>query len=117
MMLTIKYMILIIMLITLIIMLITMISKKSIIDIQKSSPFECGFNPMSMKRLPFSIHFFIIAIIFLIFDVEIVIIMPMIMTFKYSLMKFWMLTSISFIIILIMGLYYEWKNGMLNWEK
>nr|YP_010963633.1 NADH dehydrogenase subunit 3 [Tribulocentrus zhenbaensis]WKZ08116.1 NADH dehydrogenase subunit 3 [Tribulocentrus zhenbaensis] len=116
-MLTMKFMMLIIFTITMIILLIMLMSKKSIIDMQKSSPFECGFNPMSKKRLPFSIHFFMIAIIFLIFDVEIVIIMPMVMTIKFSVIKFWSLTCMSFIVILIIGLYYEWFNGLLSWTK
>nr|YP_010930312.1 NADH dehydrogenase subunit 3 [Apphia nigricauda]WKK49901.1 NADH dehydrogenase subunit 3 [Apphia nigricauda] len=98
------------------IMLIT-ISKKSIIDLQKSSPFECGFNPMSYSRLPFSIHFFLIAVIFLIFDIEIIIIIPMILLIKSTKLLFWMLTSLIFIIILIIGLYHEWYNGMLNWTN
>nr|YP_009692132.1 NADH dehydrogenase subunit 3 [Tricentrus brunneus]ATG83181.1 NADH dehydrogenase subunit 3 [Tricentrus sp. EMHAU-15062504]QEG98476.1 NADH dehydrogenase subunit 3 [Tricentrus brunneus] len=116
-MLTIKYMILTIIMIMTIITLITLMSKKSIIDMQKSSPFECGFNPMSKKRLPFSIHFFLVAIIFLIFDVEIVIIMPMVMSMKFTTMKFWSLTCITFLFILLLGLYYEWSNGLLNWTK
>nr|QDO72170.1 NADH dehydrogenase subunit 3 [Gargara sp. 16071360] len=117
MMLTMKYMMLIISITITISTLIIMMSKKSIISTQKSSPFECGFNPISNKRLPFSIHFFMIAIIFLIFDVEIVIIMPMVMTMKFSMMKFWGLTATIFISILLIGLYYEWLNGLLNWTK
>nr|YP_010849312.1 NADH dehydrogenase subunit 3 [Krisna quadrimaculosus]WGG89452.1 NADH dehydrogenase subunit 3 [Krisna quadrimaculosus] len=109
---------LIIMLILMLIsMLILMTTKKKKLIMQKSSPFECGFNPLSNKRLPFSIHFFLIAIIFLIFDIEIIIIMPSIMMMKFSLMKFWMVTSITTMIIIIMGLYHEWMNGMLNWTK
>nr|QJT42835.1 NADH dehydrogenase subunit 3 [Empoascanara dwalata] len=98
-------------------LLIVMINKKQISDSQKSSPFECGFNPMTFKRLPFSIHFFLIAVIFLIFDIEIIIILPMILTLKSSQMTAWLLTSTIFILILILGLYHEWINGMLNWTK
>nr|AXS67639.1 NADH dehydrogenase subunit 3 [Cicadellidae gen. sp. 1 JCX-2018] len=97
--------------------IILSISYKSMINSQKSSPFECGFNPMSQTRLPFSIHFFMIAVIFLIFDIEIIIIMPLIITMKISMMKNWLTIALIFIIILIMGLYYEWMNGMLNWTK
>nr|YP_010531274.1 NADH dehydrogenase subunit 3 [Mileewa mira]UXX17533.1 NADH dehydrogenase subunit 3 [Mileewa mira] len=100
-----------------ILIMIMLISKKSIIDIQKSSPFECGFNPTSSKRLPFSIHFFLIAVIFLIFDIEIIIIIPMIFTLKSTLMMYWINTTISLIIVLTMGLYHEWNNGMLKWTK
>nr|YP_011036790.1 NADH dehydrogenase subunit 3 [Macropsidius duuschulus]WRK21472.1 NADH dehydrogenase subunit 3 [Macropsidius duuschulus] len=108
----------ILMLITLtIIILINLISIKSISDKEKLSPFECGFNPMSKKRMPFSIHFFLIAAIFLIFDVEIIIMIPMIMTMKTSMLISWIKTSVSFIMVLILGLYHEWMNGMLNWTK
>nr|WRK21511.1 NADH dehydrogenase subunit 3 [Selenocephalus sp.] len=100
---------------TIITFLILLVSKKSIMDTQKSTPFECGFNPMSYSRLPFSIHFFMIAVIFLIFDIEIIMIMPLILIIKTTLVKFWVLTSIIFIIILLAGLYHEWKNGMINW--
>nr|UEK24901.1 NADH dehydrogenase subunit 3 [Kolla paulula] len=98
-------------------MMIVMISKKSIIDLQKSTPFECGFNPVSYKRLPFSIHFFLIAVIFLIFDIEIIIILPMIMTMKITMILYWILTSLLFLIILLLGLFHEWYNGMLNWTS
>nr|YP_010963594.1 NADH dehydrogenase subunit 3 [Leptocentrus longispinus]WKZ08077.1 NADH dehydrogenase subunit 3 [Leptocentrus longispinus] len=98
-------------------LMMMMMSKKSILENQKMSPFECGFNPLSSKRVPFSIHFFTTAIIFLIFDVEIVIILPMIMTMKMSMIKFWMATFMVFIAILLMGLYYEWFNGLLEWTN
>nr|YP_010582876.1 NADH dehydrogenase subunit 3 [Uzeldikra longiprocessa]UGN61296.1 NADH dehydrogenase subunit 3 [Uzeldikra longiprocessa] len=111
------YMLIIIMLTMTITMLIMMIGKKMIIELQKSTPFECGFNPMSYKRLPFSIHFFLIAVLFLIFDIEIIIILPMVLTMKTSLMMPWMITSMLFLMIIILGLYHEWFNGMLNWTK
>nr|YP_010610856.1 NADH dehydrogenase subunit 3 [Sahlbergotettix salicicola]WAP91677.1 NADH dehydrogenase subunit 3 [Sahlbergotettix salicicola] len=115
--LTMMHTIMIMMIILLIMFMLIMISKKSIVDMEKLSPFECGFNPMSNKRLPFSIHFFLVAVIFLIFDIEIIIILPMIITMKYTLMKYWLLTSVMFILVLMMGLYHEWYNGMLKWTK
>nr|WRQ18140.1 NADH dehydrogenase subunit 3 [Anaceratagallia venosa] len=98
-------------------MLIMTMSMKMIFSKQKSSPFECGFNPVSMKRLPFSIHFFLIAVLFLIFDIEIIIIMPMIFSMKFSMMKSWITSSYLIIIILITGLYNEWYQGMLKWTN
>nr|UFK32224.1 NADH dehydrogenase subunit 3 [Aguriahana sp. 1 BY-2021a] len=112
-----KHLMMIMIIVTAILMLIMTISKKTIVDLQKSTPFECGFNPMTFKRLPFSIHFFLIAVIFLIFDIEIIIILPMTLTLKSSLLSMWALTGTMFIIILIIGLYHEWTNGMLNWTK
>uniref|UniRef100_UPI003002921A NADH dehydrogenase subunit 3 n=1 Tax=Triatoma boliviana TaxID=3120505 RepID=UPI003002921A len=99
------------------IILCTVISKKSILDKEKMSPFECGFDPKSSSRMPFSIQFFLIAVLFLIFDIEIVIMLPMIITLKYSFHKMWLLTIMTFITILLMGLYHEWKNGVLEWAN
>nr|YP_010140045.1 NADH dehydrogenase subunit 3 [Balala fujiana]QQK57700.1 NADH dehydrogenase subunit 3 [Balala fujiana] len=106
---------------TIIVILMTTIilitNKKNILDMEKSSPFECGFNPMSNKRLPFSIHFFLIAVIFLIFDVEVIIILPSLFSMKYSMTMNWMITLVLFMLTLIMGTFHEWKNGMLDWTK
>nr|QGR23974.1 NADH dehydrogenase subunit 3 [Drosophila borborema]QGR24026.1 NADH dehydrogenase subunit 3 [Drosophila seriema] len=109
---------LIIMMISFIVMILaSILSKKTLIDREKSSPFECGFDPKSSSRLPFSLRFFLITIIFLIFDVEIALILPMIIIFKFSNMLIWMSTSIIFILILLGGLYHEWNQGMLNWSN
>nr|YP_010757432.1 NADH dehydrogenase subunit 3 [Leofa pulchella]WEU77775.1 NADH dehydrogenase subunit 3 [Leofa pulchella] len=117
MLLTMYSLLTILLLSSIIVMLILLVMKKTILDTQKSTPFECGFNPMSYARLPFSLHFFMIAVIFLIFDVEIILIMPMIITLKSSMVLYWMLTSIMFTIILIGGVFHEWNNGMINWTK
>nr|YP_009485901.1 NADH dehydrogenase subunit 3 [Paroster microsturtensis]AVZ66474.1 NADH dehydrogenase subunit 3 [Paroster microsturtensis] len=107
----------IIMLITLITMsLASILSKKTYMDREKNSPFECGFDPIDSARLPFSIHFFLIAVIFLIFDVEIALLLPMIMIYKISQIKLLMITSMFFIFILLIGLYHEWNQGALNWK-
>nr|QIC19207.1 NADH dehydrogenase subunit 3 [Ocydromia sp. DY-2020] len=109
---------LIILLIAIITMTIaSILSKKSFIDREKSSPFECGFDPSSSSRLPFSLRFFLITIIFLIFDVEIALILPMILILNFSNMLMWMTTSMIFIFILLIGLYHEWNQGALNWSN
>nr|YP_010155425.1 NADH dehydrogenase subunit 3 [Dicraeus orientalis]QQX44918.1 NADH dehydrogenase subunit 3 [Dicraeus orientalis] len=102
---------------SIVMLLASVLSKKSIVDREKSSPFECGFDPKSSSRLPFSLHFFLITIIFLIFDVEIALILPMILIINYSNLMVWTFTSIIFIIILLIGLYHEWNQGMLNWSN
>jgi NADH-ubiquinone oxidoreductase chain 3 len=67
-----------------VILLASILSKKIFYDREKCSPFECGFDPLNSSRIPFSIRFFLITIIFLIFDVEIALILPIILTFKVS---------------------------------
>nr|AVN67460.1 NADH dehydrogenase subunit 3 [Gyna capucina] len=102
---------------TVIMMLATLISKKTIEDREKSSPFECGFDPKSSARLPFSLRFFLIAMIFLIFDVEIALLLPMTIIMMSSNMISWVLTSSLFLIILLIGLYHEWNQGSLEWAS
>nr|AXS65686.1 NADH dehydrogenase subunit 3 [Staphylinoidea sp. 11 KM-2017] len=94
----------------------SMISKKSFLDREKISPFECGFDPFTSARLPFSIHFFLIAVIFLIFDVEITLIMPFILIMKISKLMSFIITITFFIMILLLGTYHEWHQGALNWS-
>nr|YP_010414772.1 NADH dehydrogenase subunit 3 [Mocis undata]URT60126.1 NADH dehydrogenase subunit 3 [Mocis undata] len=93
------------------------LSKKSFTDREKSSPFECGFDPKSSARIPFSLHFFLITVIFLIFDVEIALIFPIIPLFKMVNFMLWTKISFFFLIILIIGLYHEWNQNMLNWTN
>nr|QLY90220.1 NADH dehydrogenase subunit 3 [Hydraena gracilis] len=102
--------------ITMIMMLLaSLISKKTFMDREKTSPFECGFDPKSPARMPFSIHFFLIAIIFLIFDVEITLLVPLILIMPYTNILNYLIITMFFIMILLLGLYHEWNQGALNW--
>nr|ALO77630.1 NADH deshydrogenase subunit 3 [Galerucinae sp. 846596] len=106
-----------IILISLLILVLNLTSKKMFYDREKNSPFECGFDPKTHARLPFSLHFFLIAIIFLIFDVEITLLLPLIMIFNNSNIIQYSCLLIFFIFILLIGLYHEWNQGALNWKK
>nr|WIL79958.1 NADH dehydrogenase subunit 3 [Tenerus hilleri] len=108
----------IIMLISLImIILASILSKKTFMDREKNSPFECGFDPKSSARTPFSLHFFLIAMIFLIFDVEITLILPFIIIMKMTNLMNFILISLFTIFILLIGLFHEWNQGALNWTS
>uniref|UniRef100_UPI0031F42817 NADH dehydrogenase subunit 3 n=1 Tax=Dericorys tibialis TaxID=3139890 RepID=UPI0031F42817 len=101
-----------------IVMLIaTILSKKMINDREKSSPFECGFDPKSSARMPFSLRFFLMAVIFLIFDVEIALILPIVIIMKTSNIIIWTMSTMFFILVLMGGLYHEWNQGALQWAE
>nr|YP_009526484.1 NADH dehydrogenase subunit 3 [Hycleus cichorii]ATP06048.1 NADH dehydrogenase subunit 3 [Hycleus cichorii] len=101
----------------LMLVIVSLISKKSFIDREKSSPFECGFDPKSSARLPFSLHFFMIAIIFLIFDVEITLLLPLIISLEASNPFNYFIVMMIFILTLLIGLFHEWNQGALNWTS
>nr|AAK55289.2 NADH dehydrogenase subunit 3 [Thrips imaginis] len=95
----------------------TMISKKSQKSREKQIPFECGFNFFNSARMPFSMQFFLIAIIFIIFDVEIILIIPLIPSIFKSNIILWTKTSMMFLIILLVGILMEWKEKTFDWKK
>nr|YP_009459965.1 NADH dehydrogenase subunit 3 [Eochionelasmus ohtai]AUT77222.1 NADH dehydrogenase subunit 3 [Eochionelasmus ohtai] len=97
------------------IMISTLFSKKTILDREKASPFECGFDPKSTSRLPFSIRFFLIAIVFLIFDIEISILLPLGLTSGSLPPLIWLSGGAVFLMLVTLGLYYEWKENTLDW--
>nr|AXS66116.1 NADH dehydrogenase subunit 3 [Curculionoidea sp. 28 KM-2017] len=95
---------------------LSLLSKKSFYDREKGSPFECGFDPKNLARLPFSLHFFLIAIIFIIFDVELTLFLPMVIISKFSNLASLSATFSAFIVILLFGLFHEQSQGALNWK-
>nr|WSP02089.1 NADH dehydrogenase subunit 3 [Ortmanniana ligamentina] len=85
-------------------------------DWEKMSPFECGFDPMGSSRVPFSLRFFLLAVIFVVFDVEIVLLFPVVMVMG----GYWMWVSgylvLSFFLVLLFGgVIHEWREGSLEW--
>uniref|UniRef100_A0AB39J1E3 NADH-ubiquinone oxidoreductase chain 3 n=1 Tax=Tutufa sp. TaxID=3160660 RepID=A0AB39J1E3_9CAEN len=93
------------------------LAKRALSDREKSSPFECGFDPIKSARLPFSLRFFLLAIIFLIFDVEIVLLLPVLSSMITSFSMELMIGGFAFLIILIVGLFHEWNEGSLDWAQ
>ena len=103
--------------IPLIVLLITLlINARSFKDREKSRPFECGFDPKNRARLPFSTRFFLLAVIFMVFDIEIVLLLPVPLTSASIITSNTLLGAGLFLFILIVGLLHEWKEGSLDWS-
>merc|ERR1711915_838422 len=86
---------------------------KALADRQIIRPFECGFDPKSKPRLPLSIRFYLIAIIFLIFDVELVLIFPVVFSTGQDVFVS-IRALLVFVLVLLLGLYYELSQGRLR---
>ena len=84
-------------------------------DLEQSSPFECGFRPWENRRQAFSIQFFLVALIFLIFDIELVLIFPLVVTAGKSLPFLSLMVFIIFLMILTAGFIFEWLTSQLEW--
>lgn len=103
---------------TILISINILISLKIFKDREKPSPYECGFNPLTPPHLPFSIQFYLIAVIFLIFDIEILLILPFIPSLIINTNLFyWIISFLIIYIILIIGLIYEWNEQSIIWLK
>jgi NADH-quinone oxidoreductase subunit A len=84
-------------------------------DPEKLAPYECGFDPFEEARLKFDVRFYLVAILFIIFDLEIAFLFPWAITLKQI---GWpgFLSMMFFLTILGIGFVYEWQKGALEWE-
>lgn len=84
-------------------------------DPEKVSAYECGFNAFDDARMKFDVRFYLVAILFIIFDLEIAFLFPWAVGFKdLGLLGFW--SMMVFLAVLTVGFAYEWKKGALEWE-
>nr|YP_009680584.1 NADH dehydrogenase subunit 3 [Chamberlainia hainesiana]QDH07358.1 NADH dehydrogenase subunit 3 [Chamberlainia hainesiana] len=84
---------------------------------EKSSPFECGFDPLGSSRVPFSLRFFLLAVIFVVFDVEIVLLFPAVAVIGGAYIWVGGYTMlVLFLVLLFVGVIHEWREGSLEWE-
>nr|AGA83784.1 NADH dehydrogenase subunit 3 [Cryptosylvicola randrianasoloi] len=86
-------------------------------DQEKLSPYECGFDPLGSARLPFSIRFFLVAILFLLFDLEIALLLPLPWATQLQNPITTLIWASTIILFLTMGLIYEWTQGGLEWAE
>ena len=84
-------------------------------DEAKNSPYECGFEAFEDARMKFDVRYYLVAILFILFDLEIAFLFP----WAVALHEVWMagfVAVIIFLSILVVGFAYEWKKGALDWE-
>nr|WNO18525.1 NADH dehydrogenase subunit 3 [Eulepetopsis sp.] len=86
------------------------------VDREMMSPFECGFDSVGSSRVPFSLRFFLLAVIFLIFDVEVVLLFPFVSKGLFQLNFMVVFSGFIFLVILFGGLIHEWNEGSLDWS-
>ena len=84
-------------------------------DAEKLSQYECGFEPFGNARSKFDVRFYLVAILFIIFDLEVAFLFPWAITLgNIGLFGFW--SMMVFLAVLTVGFIYEWKKGALEWE-
>ncbi len=84
-------------------------------DPEKVSAYECGFNAFDDARMKFDVRFYLVSILFIIFDLEVAFLFPWAVAFgELSLAAFW--SMMVFLFVLTVGFAYEWKKGALEWE-
>ena len=99
----------------LILMVAPLVAAVSNPDYEKNSAYECGFEPFESARLKFDVRFYLVAILFIIFDLEVAFLFPWAVSLgNIGLLGFW--SMMFFLLILTVGFVYEWKKGALDWE-
>jgi len=84
-------------------------------DPEKLSAYECGFNAFDDARMKFDVRFYLVAILFIIFDLEVAFLFPWAITFgKLGALGFW--SMMVFLGVLTIGFIYEWRKGALDWD-
>ena len=84
-------------------------------DPEKLSAYECGFNAFDDARMKFDVRFYLVAILFIIFDLEVSFLFPWAVAFKQlGVLGFW--SMMVFLAVLTIGFIYEWKKGALEWD-
>jgi NADH-quinone oxidoreductase subunit A len=100
---------------TLMILMASFVVARQRPDTEKLSPYECGFEPFEDTRGRFDVRFYLVAILFIIFDLEVAFLFPWAVSLgNIGMFGFW--SMMFFLAILTIGFVYEWKKGALEWE-
>jgi NADH-quinone oxidoreductase subunit A len=97
------------------IVLVSFIAARQKPDSEKLSPYECGFEPFADARSKFDVRYYLVSILFIIFDLEVAFLFPWAVSLgSIGLLGFW--SMIVFLLVLTVGFIYEWRKGALEWE-
>jgi NADH-quinone oxidoreductase subunit A len=97
------------------IVIVSLVAARQKPDSEKLSPYECGFEPFADARSKFDVRFYLVSILFIIFDLEVAFLIPWAVSLgAIGLFGFW--SMIVFLLVLTVGFIYEWRKGALEWE-
>jgi NADH-quinone oxidoreductase subunit A len=97
------------------IVLVSFIAARQKPDSEKLSPYECGFEPFADARSKFDVRYYLVSILFIIFDLEVAFLFPWAVSLgSIGMLGFW--SMIVFLLVLTVGFVYEWRKGALEWE-
>ena len=100
---------------SLIIFVLSFLVSQKADDREKLTAYECGFNPFEDSRNEFDVRFYLVAILFIIFDLEVAFLFPWAISIgEIGLFGFW--SMVIFLSILVVGFIYEWRKGALEWD-
>lgn len=84
-------------------------------DAEKNAPYECGFQAFESSRIPFDVRFYLVAILFIIFDLETAFFFPWALALR-KIGWFGLMAMMMFLGLLVIGFIYEWRRGALDWD-
>jgi len=100
---------------SIILILLSSVLAPSLNDFEKNTSYECGFEPFGDARNSFNLQFYIVGILFIIFDLEVAFMLPWaIVLGNLGIFSYWVM--MFFLVVLTIGFVYEWKKGALNWS-
>ena len=102
--------------ITIVVLIPSFMISFDFIDIETTSPYECGFQPFETTRQKFDVQFYLVAILFIIFDLEVMFLIPFSISLNL-LTNFGLGLGFLFLIVLAIGILYEWRYKALNWVE
>lgn len=110
------YYLLLVLLLSVALVVISILLVQRNYDIEKNSAYECGFHPFEDTMSKFDVRFYLVAILFIVFDLEVAFLFPWVTVFNKFSGFFEHAVVLLFLYVLLAGFFYEWQKGALDWE-